>query len=664
MKRAVLFSFLCFISFSLAADSSLTIFNNLVKDVEAQKISTAYDLPGISELELPEDLKDLLSFAKITKEGISLSDDFTFVQTSLHSEGKSLNIDAFVWPSDSGVNTSVVIPLPDGCKFSQITPASSKFNVFTLKKSVFIISTVEYTDSKNDIEVKRGINFAGHLAVAGPLSYLSWFIGDPLEQVMLSGLLKPDLSHSFLFACLPGRMSFMGGIVAEDLSLSLALEESPSEASPLCSVDAKMSLSWPGQEELQFVSEFDFYHDGALLYGGMEGIARNLFGIYGVHAGNWFLGATIDYESLAGYGDLIPFSEFVAGFDLEFAGKKVEMITKVGLPGEHDLGNLAFEGSFEGDFPFEKCVAFVGNVIEENPLVSDSVKDFQERVGGYLPNFSINDVHLFFSPRDIEINGTRYSKGLLVEGYARLFGSEAALLVDIEESGMKVVGYLEELKFGCLKITGPGYDREMDTPDDGLILDAVLRLDEQRCFLSGAVEIDIFGGITAETEVDVTASGLVFHLEEELFNLFEFGLIFSAQMNDSFVPFDFYVEGHMRQSALTALQNMLSKTSHKMALKKMHEFEQKKFDLTGTISGAYNGFWNMLAGMVGNTFNIKEFSFESSLDELVGKTHLPSVTVKGIVLGKEFELSDISFDLSSPIDSAKEIIEAVAHLFS
>ena len=69
----------------------------------------------------------------------------------------------------------------------------------------------------------------------------------------------------------------------------------------------------------------------------------------------------------------------------------------------------------------------------------------------------------------------------------------------------------------------------------------------------------------------------------------------------------------MRQSALTALQNLLSKTAHRMAQTKMQELQcearkmkRDRFSITETFSSLYNGFWNLLAGAIGTTFNIKE----------------------------------------------------------
>jgi len=664
MKKQFFVSIFCLITFPIFSNTSLDLFNQVVESLEKQERFCVSDISKIADLDLPQAVRILLASAEITKEEIILSDDCVLIQTSAWSGGKDLDVDVILWPSENEADVSVFVALPNGWKLSDFIPLLQKLDVFSLKNVDLVVSSYEYIDKEREATIKKGANLVGSLSLDGPLKYLSLFIGDILQEVKISGLIDPDVFGSSLSATLPGEINFIGGISARNLSFFIDIDDPLSGSkNPICTLRAELQLNWPGQDKLIFVSEIDVFHNEMDLYGGMEGQVKNLFGIYGLHSGDWFLGATVDYASFAGSGGLIPFSEFLAGFDLEFAGRTVQMISKVGLPGTQDFGDLAFEGRLDSEFSFGECINFVGGVIEENPFVSEKVKDFKEHVDGYLPDFALGDVHLFFSPKDIEIDGVRYSKGLIVDGSARLFGSDAKVCIDVQEDGMKVLGYLEELDFGCLKITGPGYDRIMDTPDDGLILDAALTLGDQHCFLSGSVEVDIFGGMSAETEIDVTSSGLVFQLEQELFDLFEFALIFSAQMNDGFIPVDFYVKGLMRQSALTALQNLLSKTAFKIANRKMQLYSQRKFDVIGAISNVYNGFWSVLANVAGNTFNITEFSFESSLEELVDKTHLPSVTIKGIVLGKEFELTDLTFDLSDPIGSAKTIIEAVSQLF-
>jgi len=581
-------------------------------------------------------------------------------------------------PSREGqTKTVLVVSFPDGCMLSEFIPLLRRLDLLALENVDLVITNQPYSDPAYDQELKPGANLTGSLILGGPLQYLTWIIGDLLPEIQIIGLLSPGIIGSALTAQLPGKISFFGGITLEDLGLTISVGDSQTGlAESIGTVGGALTVQFPGREPFIFNSAVDLFADHIELSGSMDGMMEDLFSIYGFSAGNWFVDGVVEYMLLDGFSKLIPLTEFSIGFDLEFAGKQVRMASKLGLPSEEGLGQVAFEGTLKDQVSLQECVDFVGTVIENSPAVQGGSTEFKESVAGIAPEFQLGDVHLFFSPTDVQINGVQYSKGLIIDGKATLFGSDTQLYIDVQESGMKIFGYLEDMEFGPVRITGPGPDMIMETPDDGLIFDAKLGLDEQHCTIAGSVEVDIFGGLSAETKIDVSSSGIVFETEKDLFDLFEFGLIFSAQLDDVGVPFDFYVKGHMNQSALSTLQDILSKTAYRTAINKMEKFyhekqklgrinknDQKKFNIFEALGNAYDGFWHLLANLVGKTFNIKEFSFEGSLEELMGNSRLPSVTIKGVVLGKEFELTDISFDLSDPFGSSQEIVEALSKLF-
>ncbi|MCK5632829.1 hypothetical protein KAH94_03710 [bacterium] len=630
--------------------------------IEQNKNLTALQLPGITNLEVPDRIYELLDLIVVD------SSKFVFDEEEIHFEAMSKIgwtevpvLISFAPSQDQDVDIVLSFSLPDGWKLSNFLPDLGKLDMFVFKNMKLFVSNYQYQDESLGITVKKGANLFGNLSLSGPLYYASLLLGNVFEHISISGLIKPDVAGSSFTAQLPGSLSFMGGINASDLGFSILVGEESKDS--LCEIGARLLVGWKGQDSIEFKTKIGFGPSLVSLYGSMDGTIKNLIGIYGVNAGNWFIGGTVDNNSLTAMLGLIPLTDFTIGFDLDIVGKKVEMVGKVGVPGLTDLGDLAFEGKLDGDLTLSDCVCFVGDVIEETPYISENVQDFEQKVEGVIPNFVLGDVHFFFSPKDVTMGGVEYTKGLIIDGVAQLFGSDAQIFIDMQGSGMKIIGYLEALQFGPLKITGAGYDRIMDTPDDGLILDAELGLENQYCYMSGQVEVDILGGISSDVVINVNKNNFSFNLEQKLFDLFDFGLLFSSKMNTQNVPFDFYVKGYMYQNALTDLQAILSKTARKMAKKKMLKIQQSKLSLCDMVSGAYNRFWNLLASFVGNTFNIQEFSFESSLDQLVGQTKLPSVAIKGVILGKAFELHDIAFDVSDPISSAKEVIEKISELF-
>ena len=343
----------------------------------------------------------------------------------------------------------------------------------------------------------------------------------------------------------------------------------PTPGLPSCTIGASITVEFPYQEPVTFSGSLELLLKSANLSGVMDGSIKSLFGVYGLNTGGWVLGSTVDYASLVGLTSMVPLSDFSMAFDLELAGKKVHMAGKIGRPSINGLGDLAFEGKFEGGLSLGDCLDFAGGVVEETPHVNGTAKDLREQTDGFMPSFMLGDVRVFFSPKDVEIGGVEYSRGIIIDGEARLFGSDAQLFVDVGTNGIKVVGYIQEMKFGPLTITGPGYDRIMDTTDDGLILDAELTLDQQYCYMGGVIEVDILGGLSAETTINVSREGFSFHTQKKLFDLFDCGLTFRSHFNEKGIPVDFYVNGYMHQSALSALQDILSNTARSMAIKKM-----------------------------------------------------------------------------------------------
>jgi len=627
---------------------------------------TAIDLPGIADLEVPVRVKDLLKSIVIEDGFEQQASETVALQTHATIGWTELPATIALKKTAVKIDTTVLIEFPEDWKISSLLPALNRLDMLRCDDMHILVSSYDYFDEKRDLAVKKGANLFGNLSFGGPLQYAKLLIGSYLSSIKISGLIKPGIIGSSFTAKIPGSVEFVGGFTAKDLELAIVIgDDAVTPSKELCVVQAQVSFMWPSQENLIFNTMIGVYSDKLSLYGSMEGKIKNIFGINGIHSGNWFFGGTVDSSEAGIFSEFIPLSSFSMGFDLTFAGINVKMASKIGISGFSGLGDLAFEGKLEDVVSLNDCIEYVGTIIDETSYISEGMKEFENKIEGVVPNFVLNDVHLFFSPKDVAMGGVIYSKGLLIDGSAEILGSNAEIIVDIQEAGIKVLGYLEEMEFGPIKITGPGYDRIMDTSDDGMIMDAVLTLEQQYCYISGKVVVDILGGVSSEADIDIAASGISFSTEQKLLNLFDFGLFFTAELNDYLVPVDFYVKGHMRQTALTELQNLLSKTARRMAKTKMLlQEEQVKKGVCDFVVSIYDGFWNTLASLVGNTFNITEFTFESDVDQLIGQTILPSVGVKGIVLGKKFELNDLSFDLNNPVASAQEIIEKVSELFA
>jgi hypothetical protein len=662
MKRCAMVMILCGVSY-LCADPGVSI-NSLVASIKQGQGVTFFDLPGMKNLKLPIPVPSFLRSFVIDPASVTVDNDGSLYAEQDIVWGKFfIHVQIRVLPS---LETSIDILLPDDFALPELLPALQKLSLFSCKSMHLIVVTSAHENEIDSYRLEAGANFVGSIGFDGVLRNLATMVGTTIEHITVCGCITPNFVGSSFSAILPVQLNFGGVLTAINPRFVIEIEPLKTKKVPLFLLKAAVTLLLPEQLPVTFETVIEFYKKKARLTGFFDGVIKNIFGVYGLHAGNWELGAGINYAALASavsVGGFIPLTDFIVGFELDFRQRLIKMISVFDLETLANGGGIAFEGEWDDGLTLDECLNVVGEIIEETPHIEQGLQEFRETVQNTIPNFFLEKIHVMCSSQDVAIVGHTFTKGLIIDGYGHMFGVNARLLLDIQERGFKILGTLEKIQWGPIVLTGPGIDHIMNTPDDGPVIDAELTLDRQCCFLASGINIDIFGGISDVVKIDISFSHVAFELNKKLMNIFDCGLIFSGALDKNFYLVDAFVQGYMHQTALTELQNMLATVGHDMAKTKMAWYRNNKTSLSDVVHNVYTEFWQALANLVGNTFNITEFTFEEKLNLLIGKTMLPKVTVKGVVLGKKFEIRDFSFDLNKPFASVAQLVELASQLF-
>lgn len=189
----------------------------LLNKIEQSKSATALDLPGISQLQLPAILLNVLSSVTIGKPEITMLADGINVRATATFKGTEFDTIIIIQPTPDGVHSSIAISLPNGWKLSNMFPHLAKLDIFSLDDVHLIIANHEYVDKNSDITIQEGANLSGTLVLNGPLQYLTHLIGQDLDRIHIGGHITPNIIGSSFTAKIPGTIDFIGGITAQDL---------------------------------------------------------------------------------------------------------------------------------------------------------------------------------------------------------------------------------------------------------------------------------------------------------------------------------------------------------------------------------------------------------------------------------------------------------------
>ncbi len=619
------------------------------------------NLPNMETVELPVNVEKIIKPVVIENSVIKEDAQVTYIdgQTTINNINVPTKAMIINHENDKKI-TQIFFSIPDKWAMTKIIPELELFAVLPLKNLKLILSTENFLDKNLNIEYKSGANILAQLDLNGPMTPIAHLANYTINHTIVHGTFNKNSLYPQFKAKLPVKIEFGKNISTIEPILQLSSQGANNNFSLLsCTLNNKMLIDIPGSEKpIELESKLSLAPTCINVFGKIDGKMDNTFGVAGLSVYDWKLNGTINFDTLTPRQQYIPISDMALQCNVKFNNTKIELKSEIKSSDDQEKNTMFFEGKIERPLPLKDYAEFVEDIIKNNQEKNSTSVNFMEKIKNYLPNIKLNYAHIRFSPIKKEFANNWITQGLFIEGKANIFGTETEIMLDINNKGFNVYGYLQELDLGIIKITGPGPDHILGNEDDGLIIDSKLTLDEQEFYMGAHITLDIFGGIESDTVIDFSDKGISCSISRSLFGLFSSELKISAKLNEVGIPQNFYIKGKFEQSALTALQELLHKSSKKIALER-----KNRIGLTELGTQMNETFWYLLSGAVGNIFNIQEVTFEGKLEKLVNSTELSCVSIKGVVLGQEIELKDITFDLYDPVASAESLVLAVAELF-
>lgn len=536
------------------------------------------DVPGFDSIPLPSQLKNKLNKIKIENFELVMDKGEITVKGTANLFGEPLNVEIRQTKvgDAKGIGAGkrqyiFIVDLKRSFKFSDVADAFKPLDDLKLSDASLIISDIKYTDPVWG-DVDRGVSLAGKLEVAGRIKQLAEKIGMTEVALDLKGTFAPGITGSSFSAAFPGTIKFgdKGKPVAQTTPLTLTIYAKTE--GPTVGLKGGLRINIPNQDPLSFLAEIEVGMLKASLDGWMEGMFK--FPKVPLKLGNVAAKATIDYATAAASGGLLSLSGFGLGGAIAVGKKQVEMDVYFEVSATTDV--LA-AGNFEGGLYLEDLIALTSDVVK---LASKGKIDLMQKVKGKIPHIGLDKAKFYVAPKAMRFGGRNYEEGIEVESEASILKTTAAAKIKIGADGMDFGGYMNTVNIGPLTITGSGADKIEGTADDGPILKVIAdpkgtsidRLLE--AYIDAKIKLDILGGLSASTHLDLKLNGAEFKTTVNLFNKLKSRLEGEFEL-DKPEQGKFTIE--LEQSALAELSKLMNQASQEVlkGRKKIEEANAK-----------------------------------------------------------------------------------------
>jgi hypothetical protein len=218
------------------------------------------------------------------------------------------------------------------------------------------------------------------------------------------------------------------------------------------------------------------------------------------------------------------------GGSVGFSGKNVPVPAiqnisdkKVKFFGYIDLGSspqIFVKFQLDGVLSIDELIGLVEDLIqqakgEDINVTSDARKK--------IPSLSIKDVTLFASTGNVRLRGKNYEPGLRIKGETELLGLQSSVDGTISKEGADINVQTKPFSLGELKITGKGIDKKLNTADDQLILNLLIKPMKvpPKIAMYGNVYLLLSKAKLAEAEIDIGLGKLEITLNNDFVNTIE-----------------------------------------------------------------------------------------------------------------------------------------------
>ncbi len=577
----------------------------------------------------------------------------------------------------------------------------------------------------------KGLNLICTVRLLGLAEPFSKLFGEKLNELAVRGIILPSIEGSSLSAEIPGKLQLIPGIESTPVHFALVLQAVSATLSfaLLPGIDLSAGFKvFPEfyrhvgldflkpesfKEPLAFKAHVHVTPTNGTFAGSTQGMLRDF--LPGIDIGNLAVGFTIDWGLLAGGG--VPLSGLSARGETNFLGRTVSVATAAGLTSAGGIENIMFVGTMAGKLSLEDIVHYVVSFCraEQNIDLQQEIKTDS------IPTISVENPRIGIVPKATSIAGKSYFRGVDLAGKVELFGATGELDFTVTTNGLNASGKLSPIiitnpidNSALLKLTSVGSDTE------GPSFGGALALHKIFFALDGKVVLNILGGITSQTKVDLSLKGMRFTSSTKLFDRFEAEIEAHADILTSIAegltPQRCYLKIIMKQELLKFMEQEINQFARGLvpnfdnnAQKEFERVEGEIARLDRELAEQYQQchaanwptasctlFWNEItrrnvekAGLVtyrdailkpgvevargvltalsnvsqlaghilANGINIESFTSTANLSEFVEAGKLPHVTIKLKFMGRDLELKDMQFSFT-------DIPGSVGHIFN
>lgn len=494
--------------------------------IKAGQVSLA-DIPGITAIPMPQELKDLFTRIKITDLNISGNQNLIAISGKTNLFGAVVDVRIRGEKIDDTYAWSVRLAAPNNIELAKISPLFKPVN-FTVNNGFFVLGGSDFDDLKWGGQVKKGVTFAGDFKVDGVLKTLLNAVGKSLHEVTLKGTLKQGWVGSSLNMRL-GKAELGPGIETDEMYLGIAVGANKTPALAI-TTDIEIPLKPPLKMKAAISGDLT------------QGIA-----IKGELPGKFKL-PEIPLE----IEDLGIDSKLGAGATLGFKAKTnlgskvVDLVVCMSPP------ILLGRGEFKGGLSLEDIIKLTSDVIS---LAVGKKIDLVGAMKNAIPNIKLDNALLKFSPRPLECVGRPLQAGIEVDTTGNILGKLVAFSAKVGQDGLKMKGFLEKLSLGPLVISGYKGDKGAEVE----VL--ATTTGDFRAYIDGKLGLNLgpLGTSSINTHIDLKPSSAVFDIKTDLFSK-----LFLVQINGNIAlanPLDSYGVFLFEQTALNKISDSLKSAS-------------------------------------------------------------------------------------------------------
>lgn len=693
----------------IAVSTLNKIQRNYEAKVAEKGVITFADFPEFFNLEYPDPIKKVFDNIVLKNPKIEQDDFGLQISGTSQIHDKIANIVFGIRISLSGtIKYKVIIELPLTWKFSDSVPEFRALDALEITSAYFVLSNSLYEEERFDDVMQKGLNiyFTTKLT-RGPLKQLAKLIPGT-NVLILRGVIEKETRNSFFKVTIPVEITFSKHVKTKELTFGIAFEKGDVEDvvyKPRFHIMTGLEVAVPEQKDpVDFSVEINFGVTSGSLAGWMEGMWENAFGLKGFDIGDLAIEAGLDY-ALIGAG--MPLTELGVRGTFALGSKSLEVALKgdVGEP----VGDIVVLGDFKGGLSLDDLVDFAFSIADVGKKKKKKISAEQKKkIRKKVPNIGLDRVRLYAAPKTTEFAEKAYKRGIHVLTEATIFGEKALLEIQLGKRAIRGTGYLSDVKLGPFSITGAGPDQKKGTKDDGAIVGLNIDAYKPYFFVDGLIALDILGGISAETRVDISLDGIYAKMDVKLPGAFDALLEVSA---DRKTLSKAYFKGSFKESSLESFSQMLfdeaynllekaekevvdeiKKTNKKISVLKEKIKKKKrkckkwivaactKVTTLGTELAALETYKatllkpgkaviqeveegkkikklaRKLARYQERAFSVEEITFEAYAKDFK-KMKLPKVTLKGVFFDQKVMLKDFQLDLSDLSSDVREVVK-------